>query len=68
MVSATHDDFAPLLAEALNHLAAADFDTTVVSENLGVTATQLVNLLRKSPAAFTKLNTERENRGLRPLK
>jgi hypothetical protein len=68
IVSDTHDDFAPMLAEALNHLAAADFETTVAAGQLGVSATQLVNLVRKATAAFTKLNAERENRGLRPLK
>jgi protein subunit release factor B len=68
VVSATHDDFAPTLAEALNHLTATDFDTATAAQQLGVSATQLVNLLRKSTAAFTKLNAERENRGLRPLK
>jgi hypothetical protein len=68
VVSATHDDFAPLLAEALDQLTGAEFDTAIAAEQLSVTATQLVNLLRKSPAAFTRLNAERENRGLRPLK
>jgi hypothetical protein len=68
VVSSTHDDFAPLLAEALNHLAATDFETSAAADQLGVSPTQLVNLVRKSPAAFTKLNAERENRGLRPLK
>ena len=57
-----------MLAEALNHLVAADFETTVAAWQLGVSATQLVNLVRKATAAFTKLNAERENRGLRPLK
>jgi hypothetical protein len=68
VVSATHDDFAPLLAEALDQLTGAEFDTAIAAEQLSVTATQLVNLLRKSPAAFTRLNAERESRGLRPLK
>lgn len=68
VVSATHDDFAPMLAEAMDHLTAAEFDSAVAAEQLRVSPTQLVNLVRKSTAAFTKLNAEREIRGLRPLK
>ena len=67
-VSPDHVDFAALVAEALDQLAAADFDTRQAAEVLGVSATQLVNLLKRAPAAFTKLNAERTTRGLHPLR
>lgn len=67
-VSDSHADFPTLLAEALDHLQAADFDTSAAAERLGVSATQLVNLVRKLAAALELLNRERAARGLRPLK
>lgn len=67
-VSASHDDFPALLAEALDHLQQADFDSAAAAGELGVSTTQLVNLIRKLPAAFEMLQRERAERGLRRLK
>ena len=67
-VSVDHRDYPALLAEALDQLAACDFDTSKAADRLGVSGTQFVNLLRKHPPALTKLNDERRARGLRPLK
>ncbi|QDU55158.1 Peptide chain release factor 1 [Aeoliella mucimassa] len=67
-VNVQHEDYAALVAEALNHLAAHDFDTRQAADQLGVSATQLVNLLKKSTSPFTRLNQERTERGLHPLK
>ena len=39
-----------------------------VAENLGVTATQLLNLFKKEPAAWTALNRLRTGAGLAALK
>lgn len=66
-VCATHADFPSLLAEALDHLASSDFDHAEAARRLGVTATQLLKLLRKAPEAFDQLNQRRRDRGQRPL-
>jgi hypothetical protein len=66
-VSAEHADFPALLAEALDRFAAGDWDVVVVAPALGVSATQLVKLLKLEPAALAHLNASRVARGLRPL-
>lgn len=68
VVSDSHTDFPSLLAEALDHLQQVEFDTAAAAGKLQVSATQLVNLVRKLPAAFELLNRERTERSLRPLK
>ena len=67
-VSSEHDDFPALLAETLDRVAACDFDIPAAAEHLGVTASQLVKLIRLEPPAGTWLNRERAARGLSPLK
>lgn len=67
-VNPEHDDFPALLAEALDHLTAAEFDLPTVAAHLGVSSSQLINLLRREPAALQQLNVERSRRGLRPMK
>lgn len=67
-VSPAHADFPALLAVALDHLAACDFDTSAAAGTLEISATQLVKLLKKCPAAFALLNAERTKRGLKPLR
>jgi hypothetical protein len=66
-VSTTHDDFPALLAEALDAVAAADYDVAVAADRLGVSMSQLARLLRREPPAWTHLNDARRHRGLRPL-
>lgn len=61
-VSAEHEDFPALLAEALDHVAAADWDEALAAGALGVSRTQLVNLLRQAPASLARLNAERVER------
>ena len=68
IVSAGHGDFPSLVAEALDHLHAAGFEIPCAAERLGVTGTQLVRLLRKSPAAWAALNASRASLGLPGLK
>jgi hypothetical protein len=67
-VSSTHEDFPALLAEALDIVAASDFEPRLAGETLGCTATQLVKLLKKEPKAFSLVNEERQKHGLHPLR
>ena len=67
-INPSHADFPSLLAEALDCLAAADWDTAAVTDQLSVTSSQLVKFLKLEPRAFALFNTEREQRGLRPLR
>ena len=58
-----HDDFPTLLAEALDALAAAGGDAAAVGAGRGVSASQLVKLLRHEPRALTMVNGWREGAG-----
>ena len=68
VVSSEHDDFPRLLAEALDRLAACDWDAGAAAGRLGVTTSQLVKFLKLEPEALEQLNREREQRKLLPLK
>jgi hypothetical protein len=67
-VSSEHADFPALLAEALDRLAAADWDAAKAAAALGITATQLVKFLQQEPLAMQQLNEARLARGLRALR
>jgi hypothetical protein len=66
-VAADHDDYPAIVAEALDRLTATGCVVAPAATQLGVTATQFVNLFRKTPAAWTTLNRLRTEAGLRPL-
>lgn len=66
-LSAAHQDFPTILAEALDVIATCEADVRAAAGELGCTATQLVKLLKKEPRAITLLNHWRRQRGLRPL-
>jgi hypothetical protein len=66
-VATDHDDYPAIVAEALDRLAATGCVVAPAATQLGVTATQFVNLFRKSPAAWTTLNRMRTEAGLKPL-
>ncbi len=68
VVSAAHEDYPSLLAEALDHLQAQRFDLPRTAKVLGVSATQLLKLFKRNAAALTALNTCRLRVGLQPLK
>ncbi|MFM9957715.1 MAG: peptide chain release factor family protein [Phycisphaerales bacterium] len=68
VVSPEHHDFPSLLAEALDVIASAGWDPKPASARLGVSATQLVKLVKEHPPAFLVLNREREQRGMGSLK
>jgi hypothetical protein len=67
-ISAGHDDYQALVAEALDQLQATGFQVPVAAENLGVTATQLVRLFEKCPAAWAAMSRQRVQAGMRKLK
>lgn len=67
-VNPEHADFPALLAEALDHIAAAEWDEAAAAERLGVSRSQLLKLLRLAPEARLLLNRHREQRGLKPLR
>jgi hypothetical protein len=67
-VSPTHGDFPSLLAEALDVLAAAEFDPKPAGETLGCTVSQLVKFLKKAPQALAEVNQERLRRGCHLLR
>jgi hypothetical protein len=61
-VSASHDDFPALLAEALDVLAAADADPKRAAASLGCTPSQLVRFLKLDPRALALVNRWRRER------
>jgi hypothetical protein len=62
-----HDDFPPLLAEALDAIAAAEFDPKPAALQLGCSSTQLVKLIQHEPRALVWWNARRLERGLHRL-
>ena len=67
-ISADHADFPCLLAEALDCLAANDFQFDSTAALLLVTSSQLVKLFKQHRPAFEMVNRERQVRGLGILK
>ncbi len=67
-VRPTHDDFPSLLAEALDLVAAADFDVKTAAEWLDCSTTQLVRFLRNERRALSWVNDQRLSQGLTPLR
>lgn len=67
-VSAEHDDFPALLAEALDVLANGDWDAPRAAQQLAVTTSQLVKFLQLEPRAIGKLNEVRRERGQKALR
>lgn len=68
VISSSHDDYPALVAEALNQLHAHGFHMALTAETMGVSGTQLVGLLRKSPAGWVALKNHRAELGLPALK
>lgn len=67
-VAKNHDDFPALLAELLDVLCEKSFSIPDVAEQLKVSASQLVSMLRDHPPSLAKLNQWRAANQLRPLK
>ncbi len=68
VVAPDHDDLPALLAEALDRIVATGLSLPLAAAALGTTATQLVRLLAKEPAALENLNRLRAAAGLGPLR
>ena len=62
-----HADFAPMLAEAMDHIAMQSGDVAKAAQALRTTTSQLVKLLKHEPRALEKINVGRQQRGLRKL-
>ncbi len=67
-VNPDHHDYPAILAEVLDTIADAAWDPKPAGTRLEVTMTQLLRVIRDHPPAWQKLNTERANLGLHPLK
>lgn len=67
-VAHEHEDYAPLLAEALDVITARRFDVAGAARVLGVTMSQLTRLVRHEGLAFAMLNEGRESTGLPRLR
>jgi hypothetical protein len=67
-VSASHDDFPALLAEALDVLAAFDAEPKPSAAVLGCTPSQLIRLLQIDPHALTLVNRWRSEGKRHPLR
>lgn len=67
-VSACHEDFPALLAEAFNILVEANYDMRLAAERLRCSRSQLTKLLRLAPMALAAVNKAREQRNLSPLR
>lgn len=68
VVSAEHEDFPALLAEALDMLDACEDDVKAASGQLGCSPSQFVKLLAAEPKALVRVNARRGERGLHPLR
>jgi peptide chain release factor-like protein len=66
--SSGHDDFPAILAEALDVVAANEYDVKAAAASLECTASQLTRLLQQEPRAFAVVNQARERQGLHRLK
>jgi hypothetical protein len=67
-VSASHDDFAALLAEVLDRIFANDFNVSSVAEFLDCSTSQLIKFLKTEPRALQIVNNNRAELGLHRLK
>lgn len=68
VISVDHEDYPALVAEALDQLQAHGFQVAPTAETMGVSGTQLVRLLKRSPSAWLTLNKHRASLGLPALK
>jgi hypothetical protein len=68
VVSPEHDDFPALLAEALDVVAALDFDVKEAAGALRCSTSQLVRFLKDEPRALAMINDARRERGQHTLR
>lgn len=63
-VNVQHEDFAPLLAEALDVVQSKNYDVAAAARFLSVSSSQLVRFLKLEPRTLQQVNQERQTRGL----
>ena len=63
-----HDDFPALLAEAMDRIAVYGYDVAGAAGALGISASQMVKLLKHEPGALEVVNQQRVERGLGALR
>lgn len=63
-----HHDYPALLAEALDTVADRDWEPKAAAARLGITASQLIKLVKDHPPAFVEWNSQRAKRSMHPLK
>jgi hypothetical protein len=68
VISASHEDYPSLLAEALDTLQTTGRQVSAAAEVLEVTTSQPIRLLKTYPAAWVAVNKHRETLGLPALK
>jgi hypothetical protein len=67
-VNPDHRDYPAILAEALDFVHQADLALPITADRLGVSASQLIKLIKTCPAAIEGVNRQRESIGLHPLR
>jgi hypothetical protein len=68
VISASHEDFPTLVAEALDQLQGSGWQMAPAAKILGVTTSQLIGLFKKSPASWAAVREHRLAMGLPALK
>lgn len=66
-VNTHHEDFAPLLAEALDVIQQRQYDLASAARSLGVSSSQLIRFLKLEPRALSMVNQRRQSMGLHRL-
>lgn len=67
-INPSHTDYPAMLAEAMDRLAMVSYELPAAAESLGVSASQLVKLIKHEPTAMSALNEKRQTLGLRLLR
>ncbi len=67
-INPRHRDYPALLAEALDMLADSGWSASKAARRLGVTTSQLLRLVRRTPRAWELLNQQRREHGEKPLR
>lgn len=68
LINPSHADFPLLLAEAMDRIAMVQHELPAAAELLGVSASQLVKLIKHEPTALQRINDQRGESGLKPLR
>lgn len=68
LINPHHADFPSLLAEAMDRLTAVQHDLGAAAQALGISASQLLKLIKHEPTAFMQVNQTRQSLGLHPLR